>query len=51
MDFSETAIVYRKNDPYLLTIMTKGTDAKGQTDIVSKIADEVFRFFPVNAGQ
>jgi beta-lactamase class A len=51
MDFSETAIVYRKNAPYLLTIMTKGTDATGQTDVVSKISDEVFHFLPGKAGR
>lgn len=51
MDFSETAIVYRKKDPYLLTVMTKGTDAKEQTDVVNKIADEVFRLLSKKAGQ
>lgn len=51
LDFSETAIVYRSNAPYLLTIMTKGTEAKRQTDVVSKIADEVFQFLSRNTGQ
>jgi beta-lactamase class A len=51
MDFSETAIVYHPKDPYLLTVMTKGTEAKLQTDVVSKIADEVYRFVSGKTGQ
>jgi beta-lactamase class A len=51
MDFSETAIVYHPNDPYLLTIMTKGSEAKVQTELVSKIADEVYQFVSRKTGQ
>lgn len=51
MDFSETAIVYRDNGPYLITVMTEGTDAKKQADLVSKISDEVYRFLSKKPGQ
>jgi len=44
MDFSECAIVYRGNEPYLLMIMTKGTNVKEQTDLVSEISDMVYHF-------
>jgi beta-lactamase class A len=51
MDFSETAIVYHPNVPYLLAIMTKGSDAKIQSDVVSNIADEVYRFVSGNSSR
>lgn len=50
MDFSETAIVYRDNGPYLLTVMTEGTDAKKQADLVSKISDKVYGFLAKKPG-
>jgi len=42
MDFSESAIIYKDNNPYSLTIMTKGTTVGQQTDLVSEISEEVF---------
>jgi beta-lactamase class A len=51
MDFSETAIVYRDNGPYLLTVMTEGTNTKQQTDVVSEILDVVYQFLSKIAGQ
>jgi hypothetical protein len=44
MTFSESAIIYLKNNPYLLTIMTKGSLLQDQTDLVSELSGEVFRF-------
>jgi beta-lactamase class A len=44
MTFSESAIIYLKNKPYLLTIMTKGSLLQDQTDLVSELSGEVFRF-------
>lgn len=44
MTFSESGIIYLKNSPYLLTIMTKGSMIKDQTDLVSEISADVFHF-------
>ena len=41
-DFSESGIIYYKNDPYLLTIMTKGTDSREQAGLISELSNEVF---------
>jgi beta-lactamase class A len=46
MDFSESAIIYKGKTPYLLTVMTKGTQVKEQSELVSEISEEVFRSFP-----
>jgi beta-lactamase class A len=43
LDFSEAGIVYKDNNPYLLIVMTEGTNHKDQTDLISKISDQVFK--------
>lgn len=42
MDFSESGIVYDNKEPYLLTIMTRGSNMKEQAGVISEISDEVF---------
>jgi beta-lactamase class A len=42
MDFSESGIIYKERNPYLLVVMTKGTNHKAQTDLISEISDRVF---------
>ena len=48
MDFSESAIVYKGNNPYSLTIMTKGTSVEQQTELISELSEEVYRSFKPN---
>jgi hypothetical protein len=43
MDFSESAIVYKGNNPYSLTIMTKGISVDQQTELVSELSQEVYQ--------
>jgi beta-lactamase class A len=43
LDFSEAGIVYKDNNPYLLIVMTNGTNHKDQTDLISEISDQVFK--------
>ena len=42
-ELSESAIVYHDTRPYLLTIMTRGSDVDSQTGLISEISDQVFR--------
>jgi hypothetical protein len=44
MDFSESAIIYLKTGPYLITVMTNGTQIQDQTDLVSKLSDKVYHY-------
>lgn len=46
LDFSESAIIYKENAPYSLTIMTKGASAEKQAELVSELASIVFKAFP-----
>ena len=48
MDFSESAIVYRGNTPYSLTIMTHGTSIEQQTELISKLSEEVYKSSNIN---
>jgi beta-lactamase class A len=48
IDFSESAIVFKGKTPYSLTIMTKGTSAKQQTELISEISDIVYKSFQDN---
>ncbi len=41
-EFSETGIVYDPENPYLLTIMTKGSDVQQQAEAISEISRVVF---------
>lgn len=43
LDFSEAGIVYKDNNPYLLIVMTHGTNHQVQTDLISAVSDQVFR--------
>jgi beta-lactamase class A len=43
MDFSEAGIVYDHNDPYILTIMTRGSNMKEQAEVISQLSIEVYR--------
>ena len=43
IDYSESAFVFKRNSPYSLTIMTKGTDISQQTELISELSEEVFR--------
>lgn len=45
-EFSEAGIVYRDNEPYILTIMTKGDDIKQQTEAISDLSSMVYQRFP-----
>ncbi len=42
-DFSESAIVYLNDEPYLLTIMTEGNNVVDQTELISEISFQVFQ--------
>jgi beta-lactamase class A len=42
MQLHETAIVYLKNRPYLLTVMTKGKDNKSLSNLISDISKTTF---------
>ncbi len=42
MQLHETAIVYLKNRPYLLTVMTKGKDNKSLSNLISEISKLTF---------
>lgn len=44
-NFCESAIIYYKSNPYLLTIMTKGRDVKKQTSLVSELSKEIYRLY------
>jgi beta-lactamase class A len=48
MDFSESAIIFHESDPYLLTIMTKGSDVKTQTSLISTLSGEIFQKLGTN---
>jgi beta-lactamase class A len=41
-DLSESAIVYGKEQPYLLTVMTHGPNLDALASLISEISDEVF---------
>jgi len=41
-EFSETSIIYQDDDPYLLTIMTKGLDTKVQAQAISEISSLIY---------
>jgi beta-lactamase class A len=42
-DFSESAIIYKGKTPYLLTVMTRGSDIDQQAELVSEISEKVFK--------
>jgi beta-lactamase class A len=42
MDFSESAIVYRENNPYLICIMTRGNNTTDQCEFISEISQQVY---------
>jgi len=48
IDFSESAIVFKGRTPYSLTIMTKGTSATQQTELISELSEMVFKSFKEN---
>jgi beta-lactamase class A len=37
-EFSESGIIYAGNDPYLMTVMTKGNDINAQTKLISELS-------------
>lgn len=39
---SESAIVYNNSDPYMIVVMTKGTDYNKQSEFISQLSDVVF---------
>jgi beta-lactamase class A len=43
MDFSEGGIVYKDGNPYILVVMTEGTDAHKQAALISEISDQVYQ--------
>lgn len=43
MQLHESAIIYLKNRPYLLTVMTKGKDNKSLSGLISEISAAVFQ--------
>jgi beta-lactamase class A len=45
MDFSECGIIYYASQPYLLTIMTRGSNVKQQTAVVRELSAEIFNKF------
>ncbi|HNY01017.1 MAG TPA: class A beta-lactamase-related serine hydrolase [Bacteroidales bacterium] len=45
MDFSESGIIYYHHRPYILTIMTRGSDAHRQAGVLSELSLEVFKFY------
>jgi len=42
-ELSESSIVYEKSRPYLLTVMTRGSDPKTQSELIDKIATQVYK--------
>jgi len=43
MDFSEGGIVYKDGNPYILVVMTRGTNQKDQVELISELSLEVFQ--------
>ena len=43
MDFSEGGIVYKDSNPYILVIMTKGTNQSDQVNLISELSLQVFK--------
>ena len=43
LDFSESGVVYLKNEPYLLTVMTSGHDIREQAELISELSNEVYK--------
>ena len=41
-NFSETAIVYINNNPYLLTVMTKGNDKAKLPKVIQQISEQIY---------
>jgi beta-lactamase class A len=41
-ELHETAIVYLDNSPYLITIMTKGSDSKMLSEVLAQISKLVY---------
>jgi beta-lactamase class A len=48
MDFSESGLVYKHNDPYVLTIMTRGSNSHDQAEVISELSGEVYRMLESN---
>ncbi len=48
LDFSESGIIYYKNSPYLLTIMTGGTNVPTQAEMINILSGEIFRYMSQN---
>lgn len=46
-EFSESGIIYRDNEPYVLTVMTKGNDIKEQSSLISELSLLAFKKFPL----
>jgi len=44
MMFADGGIIYLKNKPYILTIMTQGSLIQDQTDLVSELSEHVYHF-------
>jgi beta-lactamase class A len=44
MTFGESALIYLKNRPYLLTIFTKGSQIQDQTSLVSELSSDIYQF-------
>lgn len=44
-EFSESGIVYRNKEPYLITIMTRGNSIKDQTQMISDLSSMVYKNF------
>jgi beta-lactamase class A len=44
-ELHESGIVYIKNNPYIITVMTKGYDRKQLSEVISKVSGMVYRNF------
>jgi beta-lactamase class A len=43
-ELHESAIVYLDKRPYLVTVMTRGSDLKKQSDVIGQISQQVYQF-------
>jgi beta-lactamase class A len=46
---NESAIIYLNNNPYIITIMTKGKDYKQLPTIIKEISNATYQFMEQNA--
>jgi len=44
-ELHESGIVYIENNPYIITVMTKGYDRKQLSEVISKVSGMVYRNF------